>query len=369
MFKRFLILALVLGLTSVSFGGVVCPPAGDYTIMVVSDSGMERDGINDADNVTKANGGKFVDETLVYFLENLGYTVDTSGMGGRYRRVGKDDQYNEPKDWWDPDDQSGRKQKLLDACLIIVSRFAASSTYARTEAPGANTTVAWNTLSTPILTQNGPLIRGQGSPYGGSTKWGWNNGPTHVNWQGSFASEMAQLPKSHPAYSWVCRLNLFDYSNNPHGGAGLLDPLNKREPDLPIGDWPHSQGALVLGYLENDPSVWAQEDGGLYDDPSLYGSNEYQDHGILVYLPKGVDLDAFNSNGGAPGSEIYGVLGGDRGFLGIWSYDGQAGYYWGQDLTTDYKELFCRVIHDMIPEPATIALLGLGGLSLLRRRR
>jgi hypothetical protein len=372
MFKRFLVLALALAFVSSVNAGICgpggCPDASQYTIMIVSDSGMERDGINDADDQTKALGGKFVDESLVLFLENAGFNVDTSGMGGRYRRQGKDDQYNEPLNWWDPADTSGRKAALEAADLIIVSKFASSGCYARNENPGAlSTTVAWNQLAVPILSQNAHLIRGQGAAYGGgSTKWGWTNGNNGRDHQGNLATDMAPVPVSHPAYGWIDPTQLFDWSGNPGnaardtgGGSG-----DGREPDLCVGDW--APGTTILGYLENDPSVW----GEAWPGGKTYGTEEYQDHAILALVPGGVDLDAFNSNGNTtPGQDVYGVLGANRGFFGIWSYDGSPDYYWGMDLTSCYKALFLNTVCEMVPEPATIALLGLGGLALLRKRR
>jgi hypothetical protein len=251
MFKRFLILALVLGLSSMCFGGVECPPAaGDYTIMLISDSGMERDGVLDADGYTKAQGGKYVDETLVIFLENLGYTVNTFGMGGRYRRQGKD-QYGYTDDWWENLDD--RYAPIHESCMVIVSKFASSGSYARNEnpcdtTPGYDsTTEAWNRLPVPLLSQNAHLIRGSGTTVPGlpkSTKWGWNDAGNGRQFQGCLATEMAPLPKKHPAYSWTfcMRKNLFDYTTNEGNGAkdtrGISDG---REPDLCVGAWPTDQ--------------------------------------------------------------------------------------------------------------------------------
>jgi hypothetical protein len=376
MFKRFLVLALALAFVSSAHadtcGGcpenLCCPDADQYTIMIISDSGYSPGGILDADGKPEYDGngaldGKYVDEELVTMLQNCGFNVNTFGMGGRYRRVGKD-QYGYANDWWQGLDD--RLAPLLAADLVIVSKFASSGVYARNEAPGASTTVSWNTLPVPLLSQNAHLIRGQGSPYGGSTKWGWTNGRNGRQFQGSKATDMAPVPVSHPAYSWICPTELFDYSGNPGNGAKDTDgDHDGREPDLCIGDWVPE--ATILGYLENDPTNWgASEAGGAPD----YPNDEYQDHPILVYIPAGTDFDSHNSNGNTtPGQEVYGWAGADRGYLGIWSYDGSAEYYWGMDTTSCYKHLFMRMVCDMIPEPATIALLGLGGLALLRKRR
>lgn len=357
MFKRFLVLALALCLVSATYADTACSGAcanaGDYTIMIISDSGY--DSMLDADGKDKAGGGKFVDETLVNFLLNAGFNVDTSGMGGDYRRVGKNADYT-TDEWWAGND--GRLAAIQAADLVIVSRYADSGSYSSTN----GTSVAWNQLAVPILSQNGQMCRGKGG-LGGSNKWGWNNGGTGVKYQGWLATDMGNVPVSHPAYGVLDTTQLFDFSGNPDNGP--IGGMNKREAELPIGDW--CPGSTILGYLENDPSVWVSADGGLYNNPEDYDVVAgYEDHPILVYIEAGADLDAFNSDGGP-----YGYLAADRAYFGIWSYDFQAANFWGQDLTSCYKEIFLNLVCNMaaIPEPATIALLGLGGLALLRKRR
>ncbi|UCG46686.1 MAG: PEP-CTERM sorting domain-containing protein [Phycisphaerales bacterium] len=59
-----------------------------------------------------------------------------------------------------------------------------------------------------------------------------------------------------------------------------------------------------------------------------------------------------------------------RGFFSHWGYDlDPALYDFGSFITDDYRAILAEVVTALIPEPATIALLGLGGLAILRKRR
>ena len=122
--------------------------ASGSTIMLISDSGFWSGGaavIPDATGGTDAADCQ--DTLMVSFLNSLGYTVDTSGMGGEYR---------DGENWVsDP----AKVAALNAADLIIVSRKT-SSTYYR------NYRKDWNELTVPILCQCGSMIRGSG-------KWGW----------------------------------------------------------------------------------------------------------------------------------------------------------------------------------------------------
>lgn len=120
--------------------------ASGSTIMLISDSGYYEIGggtvFPDADGEDE-----YQDSTMVEFLEDLGYTVDISGMAGTYR---------ETEDW--PNDPV-KVAALNAADLIIVSRKTSSTYY-------DNDRKAWNELTVPILCQCGSMVRGGG-------KWGW----------------------------------------------------------------------------------------------------------------------------------------------------------------------------------------------------
>ena len=76
-------------------------------------------------------------------------------------------------------------------------------------------------------------------------------------------------------------------------------------------------------------------------------------------------------------TDKYGIAGARRAFMAHWSYNKGLADTSGSDggppdwedyITDDYKDILAGTIATMIPEPATLLLLGLGGL-LLRRRR
>ncbi|MEJ5258670.1 MAG: LamG-like jellyroll fold domain-containing protein [Anaerohalosphaeraceae bacterium] len=126
--------------------------ASAKTILIISDGGYWPTGApNPLFDGVSPKTNFYNDTQLVEFLISLGYTVDTSGMAGRYR----------DSTGWTTD--SDKLAALSNADLIIVSRLTDSGQYHQSRK-------VWNELPVPILCQNGALARSQ------YDRWGWSNG-------------------------------------------------------------------------------------------------------------------------------------------------------------------------------------------------
>jgi hypothetical protein len=290
MMKRliFLILPVAVCLTSVVNAG--------YDIILISDC-----------NPPDVTDGDHEDDALVAWLEGLGYTVDTSGMGKAYQ------------EGQNPFGDPAKVSALNSAGIVLVSRRTNSGGY-------DGDAKEWNELGNPLLLMSGYLTR--------SSRWGWTTG----------GSGNADPTETDVAVMGVVIETWFDWSDAPTPG------------EVP------SQV-----YLPNN-------DGSSEFDSSALVIATFDDRDIMVLIDEGTDLDALNGT-----ADKFGVLGADRGFLAHWGYDNDLNYgegdprnrraNWGDFITDGYKEALATMITTLIPEPATIALLGLGGLALIGTRK
>ena len=262
--------------------------------------------VSDADAPDVNVGG--IDDSYVSFLEGLGYTVDTTGMGGNFKE-GATSPF-----------AAGNEAKLAvleSADLVIISRKTNSGAY-------DNDRMGWNSLATPLLLNSGYLTRGESS----SKRWGWTTGGS------SDADKTATDLDIIGAHPFLPVPQIFDWS------------LASTAPEAPKGVYlPNSSGEVVGGEVI-----------GEFED----------DRPFLIDFAAGIDLDAGNGT-----TDKYGVLGARRAFLAHWGYDGEVAgetFRWDDFITDDYKDILAGTVAQMIPEPATMVLLGLGGLMLRRRR-
>jgi hypothetical protein len=296
MMKRliFLILPVAVCLTSVVNAG--------YDIILISDC-----------NPPDVVDGDHEDDTLVAWLEGLGYTVDTSGMGKTYR------------EGENPFDDPAKVAALNSAGMVLVSRRTSSGSY-------DNNRKEWNELGNPLLLMTGYITRGEG----GGTRWGWTTG----------GSGNVSNTETDVSVMGVVIDTFFDWSDAPTPG------------ECPSGR---------SVYLPNN-------DGSSEFDSSALVIATFDDRDMMVLIDEGTDLDALNGT-----ADKYGILGADRGFLAHWGYDSDLNYgegdernrraRWDDFITDGYKDAVAAMITTLIPEPATIALLGLGGLALIGTRK
>lgn len=288
------VLVLVFCLTSSVYAG--------YDIILISD--CNPPGVPDGDHE---------DDAMVSWLQSLGYTVDTSGMGQAYQ------------EGENPFDDPMKVAALESAGMVLVSRRTSSGSY-------DNDRKSWNELENPLLLCSGYLTRGETS----SSKWGWTSGGSGDADLTATGIEIVNLHPFVPAST-----GLFDWSEAPTPGQAPKGVY------LPDSTEEVVAGGIVVATFDNRP--------------------------ILIDIPAGADFDAVNNT-----TDIYGIAGDRRGFLGSWGYDIDLDYgqadprnrraNFGDFITEDYMALMEQTIAEMIPEPATVALLGFGGLFLIRKK-
>jgi len=232
------------------------------------------------------------------------------GLGYTVDTSGMDQAYREGNH---PFDDPAKVAALNSAGMVIVTRRTNSGSY-------DNDRKLWNELENPVVLMGGYLTRGEIS----GKRWGWTTGGS---------GDVANKAETDADFgvSDLLSNTMFDWSGAP-------DAQSPKGPYLPnVAGGEVAAGAVIATF---DGRPW------------------------LIDIPAGTDLDALNGT-----TDKYGVTGDRRVFLGAWGYDTPGTYAWGDFMTIQYKALVAEVVHEVIPEPATIALLGLGGLVLLRRKR
>ena len=289
--KRMITLALVIG-----FAFSAATQAG--LILVVSDSYAPGD----------ASNTDHCDDPLVGFLQSLGHTVDTSGMGKAMREGA-----NSP---WAVGNEA-KLAALNNADLVFVSRRTDSGKYDADRK-------GWNELATPVILMSGYLTRG-----GGNNKWGWH---TSGSGNAALTEDSIVVEAGQEGHAFL---------------TGLMSPVD-------AFDWPGDPAEAPKAlYLPNTDGTSAGTVVGTFDGRDA-----------LLDIPAGTDLDALNGS-----TDKYGVTGARRAFLGHWGYDNPGTYDFDDFVTDAGGLLMANVVAEMIPEPATIALLGFGALALVRRKR
>lgn len=205
------------------------------------------------------------------------------------------------------------------ADLVIVSRITNSGAY--------NKPLDWNTkITSPLLLMSGYLTR--------DSRWKWHEGG---NQDANKVKTDIIIETGQETHPWLAGVDLgpdgntvvaFDWSPGTEAPKGV----NLQAAGV---NWPAA--ATIVG--------------------------TFDDREMLLDIPAGTTLF-----GGA------GDTAGRRAFLAHWGYDGKvdgnAVQFFDDYITDDYETLLSNMIGDMIPEPATMAILALGGsLALLRRRR
>lgn len=209
---------------------------------------------------------------------------------------------------------------LNAADLVIISRDTSSGSY-NNDDEGSQ----WNSVATPMILMNSYLAR--------SSRWKWFDSTSNEG------DADAPLMDAAPPFEALFQdLDVLDETV----GTGNTSLMKAKD----VGN------GLAIGLVDTDyPS---EAEGGIDD---LAGSI------WLAQWNTGVEFYDGAGETAAARRMYFGA--------GTREGDDAEGTYWGQgmyNLTPEGEALFTAAV-ETIPEPATIALLGLGGLALLRVRR
>ncbi len=194
---------------------------------------------------------------------------------------------------------------LNSADLIIVSRASNSGNYSDGDEP-----TLWNSITTPMILSSTHLAR--------SNRWGWIDSTTLIDDMG--APLMDIVDGSHPIFANLL-IDVLDESVGS-GNTTFLDTAD-------VGN-----GTLIATAADFD-AAWIAE----------------WEQGVEFY------------NGAGQ------YAGGQRMFFVAGTQEGDGTPQGAYNLTPQGEMIFLSTVAYMIPEPATIILLGLGGLILLQRRK
>ena len=287
--RKFLMFMLVVA--------IAAPALAYDDILLISDAYAPGDPTPDVEHE---------DDALVAFLQDIGYSVDTSGMGKAYQ------------DNQNPFDDPVKVNTLNGVGLVLVSRRTNSGAYDATSQK-------WNEVANPLILTGGYLTR--------NTRWGWTS------------SGSGNADNTETEIDWTAAVHPFT-PHTVYDASGAPGGVIPKGPYLPNVGVDITIAGDILASFDGRP--W------LIDIPK--GTDLDAENGLSG---KGVTGD---------NRVMIGAWGYDDGTAGT-NGPGGTPAEWGDYMTVEYKAILSETIRQKIPEPMTLSLLGLGGLALIRRKR